>query len=86
VPVAVEIRYHPQRGMAGNPDGMSKKLTAAGRKARKAAAVALYVKQVGRKAQKGVEPNDRRYDREIERQARRMSPLEFDALLRADDE
>jgi hypothetical protein len=45
---------------------LSKKLTAEERKARKAAAVALYVKQVGRKAQKGVEPNDRRHDRKVE--------------------
>jgi hypothetical protein len=65
---------------------MAGKRTAEERAARAAAALALYVKQVGRKAQKGVEPNDRRHDREVERAARRMSPLRFDALLRAGDE
>jgi len=64
---------------------LSRKLTTEERRERKAAALALYVKQVGRKAQKGVEPNDRRHNKEVERRAKRMSPIEFDALLRADD-
>jgi hypothetical protein len=52
------------------------------RRARKAAALQLFAKQYARKAQKGVEPNDRRYDREIEAGLCRMSPEELDSLLR----
>lgn len=44
--------------------------------------VARYVRQVGRKAQKGVEPNDRSHDRKLEEKLKRMKPEEFDALLR----
>ena len=52
------------------------------RRAKEAAALQLFVKQYARKAQRGVEPNDRRYDRKIEDRVRRMSPEELDALLR----
>lgn len=45
----------------------------------------LFAKQYARKAQKGVEPNDRRYPREIESRARRMRPEVFDELLRGED-
>ncbi len=48
--------------------------------------VAIYLREVGRKAQKGQEPNDRGHDRELERKLKRMSPLEIDALTRADDD
>jgi hypothetical protein len=52
------------------------------RRAKEAAVLQLFVKQYARKAQKGVEPNDRRYDRKIEERVRRMSPEQLDALLR----
>jgi hypothetical protein len=48
----------------------------------KAAALQLFVKQLGRKAQKGVEPNDRHYSREVELAASRLRPEELDELLR----
>jgi hypothetical protein len=54
------------------------------RKEREAAAVRRFVKQYGRKAQKGIEPNDRRYDRKIEKVVKRMKPEALDALLRDD--
>jgi ribosomal protein S18 len=54
------------------------------RKEREAAAVRRFVKQYGRKAQKGIEPNDRRYDRKIEKAVKRMKPEALDALLRDD--
>ncbi len=48
--------------------------------------IAIYLREVGRKAQKGQEPNDRGHDRELERKLKRMSPFEIDALTRAEDE
>lgn len=47
-----------------------------------AAAFQLFVKRYARKAQKGVEPNDRRYDHSLQIRARRMRADELDALLR----
>jgi hypothetical protein len=41
----------------------------------------LFIKQYGRKSQKGVEPNDRRYDRSLQTRARHMRADELDALL-----
>ena len=55
-------------------------------RARTAATFQLFVQQYARKAQKGQDPNDRRYDRSLEAQARRMRPEELDALLRHGDE
>ncbi len=52
----------------------------------RAARIALYFQQVGRPAQKnGLDPNDRRYDHEIEREMRGIKPQELDALLNGDD-
>lgn len=51
-----------------------------------ASELAIYLREVGRKAQKGQEPNDRGHDRELERKLKRMSPLEIDALSRDEDE
>ena len=48
--------------------------------------VALYLKKVGRKAQKGQEPNDRGHDRRLEQKLRRMRPEEFDAVIRDGEE
>jgi hypothetical protein len=52
----------------------------------RAAEIAVFVKQYGRKAQKGAEPNDRRYDRDVERSVRGMNPVDLDRLLRDDEE
>lgn len=48
--------------------------------------VALFAQQVGRKAQKGVEPNDRKHDHKLERRLKHMSPLGIDKLTRAGDD
>ena len=61
---------------------MGKHGNSADRRARKAAALQLFARQIGRQAQKGVEPNDRRHDTEVERAMRHLSPEEVDALLR----
>jgi hypothetical protein len=57
-------------------------LNAAERRAMKAAALQLFVRQLGRKAQKGVEPNDRHYSREVELAASRLRAEALDELLR----
>ena len=61
---------------------MEKSGKSADRRAKKAAAMQLFAKQIGRQAQKGVEPNDRKHDIAVERTLRRMPPEEFDRLLR----
>jgi len=48
--------------------------------------VQLFVKQYGRKAQKGLEPNDRRYDGKIETRVKQMHPEDLDRLLRDGEE
>jgi hypothetical protein len=63
-----------------------KHLTVAERRARKSARLRTFVDQYGRKSQKGVEPNDRRYDRRVEATVKRMSPIELDRLLREDED
>jgi len=63
-----------------------KRLNAAERRARKAAALQLFVKQVGRRAQKGVEPNDRSSERETTDAVRRIATGELDRLLRDGEE
>jgi hypothetical protein len=50
----------------------------------RAADIKLFAKQYARPAQKGVEPNDRRYPREIEQRVKRMPPDKLDELLTGD--
>ncbi|RVC60944.1 MAG: hypothetical protein EOS65_18695 [Mesorhizobium sp.] len=52
----------------------------------RAADIAVFVSQYGRKAQKGIEPNDRRFDEDVERRIKRMDPVELDHLIRDDEE
>ena len=40
-----------------------------------------FLQQYRKKAQKGIEPNDRRYDLRIQRLLRRMKPEEIDELM-----
>ncbi len=54
------------------------------RKARRTAALHRFVRLYGRKAQKGVEPNDRQHDRRLEKEIKRMKPDELDRSLRED--
>jgi hypothetical protein len=41
-----------------------------------------FLKQYARKAYKTIDPNDRRFDRRIERLVKQMKPEELDRLLR----
>lgn len=56
------------------------------RQSRQAGALGVFVKRYGRKAQKHLDPNDRRYDHDVERTMRRLSPADLsDLLADADD-
>jgi hypothetical protein len=56
------------------------------RRALQTAELSVFIQQYGRKSQKGCEPNDRRYDRDVEQKMRRMDPILLDRLLREDEE
>jgi len=43
--------------------------------------IGQFVKEYGRKAQRGVEPNDRHYDRKVEKLIKQMDPMELSELL-----
>jgi len=43
--------------------------------------VTLFIRQYGRKANKRIDPNDRHYDRQIEKLAKKMPPEELNRLL-----
>jgi predicted transcriptional regulator len=50
------------------------------------AELSAFVQQYRRKAQRGVEPNDRGYSREAEELMKRLSPEELSALLNSESE
>jgi hypothetical protein len=56
------------------------------RKNQLASKMGAFLQQYRRKAQKGQESNDRRYDRNIEQTLRRLKPGDLDALLNGDEE
>jgi hypothetical protein len=72
------------------PPGVDKpkrrRLNADQKRALKAATVSVFVQCYGRKAQRGVEPNDRRYSRDVEKALKQMKPEALDSLLRDDEE
>ena len=51
----------------------------------KVAAIATFVSSYARKAQRGVEPNGQRYDRDLERRSKSMKAMDMDRLLRDDE-
>lgn len=65
---------------------LKKKLNRDQQRARKAGEFAVFMRQYARKAQRGVEPNDRQFDRGIESAVKRMPADELDRLLREDDD
>ncbi len=46
------------------------------------ASISTFMSLYTRKAQRGVEPNDRRYDRDLERKVKSMKAVDLDRLLR----
>lgn len=63
-----------------------KKMNASQRQEMKAASLQRFAKQYARKAQRGRDPNDRQYDRDIELQVKRMKPEELNRLLYGEDD
>ena len=56
------------------------------RRNRLSAELSMFVQQYGRRAQRGVEPNDRGYSREIEALMKRLPPEELSELLNSEEE
>jgi len=48
--------------------------------------IGAFQRKYSRKAQKGVEPNDRKYDKKFEKIVKRMKPEELSELLHGEDE
>jgi hypothetical protein len=47
--------------------------------------IGLFLRQYGRKAHHGHDPNDRSYSREVEKKIKRMKAEELDNLIRGED-
>ncbi len=71
--------------MAENEAG-KRKLNADQKRALRAAKVNRFMQDYGRQSQKRVEPNDRKYDRDIESEGKRLKPEDLDSLMRDDEE
>ena len=50
------------------------------------ARIGAFLQQYRRKAQKRQEPNDRQYDRRIEKIIRKLTPEELDTLLNSEED
>lgn len=68
------------------PAKPKRRLNASQKRALKAAKLAVYLKEVGRRAQKQTEPNDRRDSYGLGDKIRKISPNEFDQLMREDED
>ncbi|HEX8613734.1 MAG TPA: hypothetical protein VF800_20850 [Telluria sp.] len=55
------------------------------KKSQLAGELSRFVQQYARKAPKGSEPNDRRYDRKLEDKMKRLSPLDLSELLSGEE-
>jgi hypothetical protein len=64
----------------------SRSLNVGERRALKTADISVFIRQYGRKAQRGVEPNDRRYDERLARRIRQVKPVDLDSLIRDDED
>ena len=47
--------------------------------------VGLFLRQYGRKAHRGSDPNDRAYSRDVEKKVKRMKAEDVDRLIRGED-
>lgn len=47
--------------------------------------IGIFLQKYARPKHAGHDPNDRTYDRNVERVVKRMDPEELDALIRGDD-
>ena len=71
--------------MVESDEQKRRRLNADQKRALKAATVSVFVQQYGRKAQRGVEPNDRRYSRDVEKALKQLKPDELDRLMHDDE-
>jgi hypothetical protein len=71
--------------MADGGKSKRRHLNADQKRALKAATVSTFMQRYGRKAQRGVEPNDRCYSREVERALKQLKPEALDRLMREDE-
>jgi len=79
------VSKNPPDG-APAPAKPRRRLNASKKRALKSARMAIYLKQVGRKAQKGEEPNDRHDWSELRGKIRKLSAEEMDLLMRDDED
>lgn len=47
--------------------------------------LAVFMRMYSRKAQRGIEPNDRHYDMKLEKQMKRLNPEQLSRLLNDDE-
>lgn len=57
----------------------------ADKRALETAALHHFVRKYARKVQKGLDPNDRKYDRKVQHAVKRMKPETLDRLLHGDE-
>jgi hypothetical protein len=70
--------------MAGSTDELQPKKRRKKRQVSEAD-VGLFLRQYGRKAHRGHDPNDRSYSRHVEKKIKRMKAEELDKLMRGED-
>jgi hypothetical protein len=63
-----------------------RRLNADQKRGLRAATVSVFLRQYGRKAQRGMEPNDRRYSRDVEKALKHLKPEDLDSLMRDDED
>lgn len=62
------------------------KQTKSKRKRKLEGEIGAFIRQYARKAEAGIDPNDRGYSREIEKLIKRMKPEELDELMHGSEE
>lgn len=72
--------------MSDQPPRKKRHMNLSEKRALKSAEMQTFVQKYARKAQKSGEPNDRTYDRELERAITQMKPEELDKLLHDDED
>jgi hypothetical protein len=65
---------------------LAKKLNLDEKRARRTGELADFVQRYARKARRSGDPNDRRFDRDVQGAIKRMPALELDRVMREDEE
>lgn len=69
------------RGLCGATQLLLGSLVSKRDRKKLAARIGVFLRQYGRKTRPNWDPNDRDYDREIEKLVKQMDPAEFDRLM-----